>query len=179
VKGEILQISGPDSYGDHAAFDYYLKKTYYKTGSLMANSCKAEALLAGCDEEVQEIAFLYGKHIGLAFQLVDDLLDYEGCEKSLGKPALNDLRSGLATAPVMFAQKEFPELQKLMGRKFAAPGDIDKAIEFVNMSSGLTRTRQLAIAHAEAGVREIMKLKESRERNALVELARKVVNRNF
>ena len=78
VKGEVLQISGPPTSGDHAAFDYYLKKNYYKTGSLMANSCKAEALLADCDEEIQNICFQYGKHIGLAFQLVDDLLDYTG-----------------------------------------------------------------------------------------------------
>ncbi len=79
----------------------------------------------------------------------------------------------------MFAQEEFPELNKLVKRKFAAPGDIDRAIEYVNQSSGMARTRQLAISHAEAGVKEIMKLKPSRERNALIELARRVVHRSY
>lgn len=71
---------------DVTALEYYFHKNYYKTGSLMANSCKAAVVLADHDDEVQKIAFAYGKHIGLAFQLVDDVLDFEGDFSSLGKP---------------------------------------------------------------------------------------------
>ena len=79
----------------------------------------------------------------------------------------------------MTLQEEFPELNPLVERKFEAAGDIDRAVELVHKSDGLTRTKQLAIAHAEAACRHILKLAPSRERNALVELARIVVQRSF
>ena len=70
VKGEVMQMSAAFAKRDTAAaFEMYMSKTYYKTASLMANSCKASAMLACVSEEHQEAAFLYGKHIGLAFQV--------------------------------------------------------------------------------------------------------------
>jgi geranylgeranyl pyrophosphate synthase len=96
------------------AFEHYLRKNYHKTGSLMANSCRAAMVLGNHSVPVQKLAFCFGKHIGAAFQLIDDLLDFEGSAKSLGKPALADLKAGLATAPVLFAQEEFPELGSLI-----------------------------------------------------------------
>ena len=77
VKGEVMQMRG-GHLKDVTALEYYFYKNYYKTGSLMANSCKAAVVLGGGAEEIQRIAFAYGKHIGLAFQLVDDVLDFEG-----------------------------------------------------------------------------------------------------
>jgi hexaprenyl-diphosphate synthase len=62
--------------------------------------------------------------LGLAFQLVDDMLDYTRCEKELGKPAGADLELGLATAPLLFAWKTMPELGALVGRKFGGEGDV-------------------------------------------------------
>ncbi|CAM9866180.1 unnamed protein product [Sphacelaria rigidula] len=90
VKGEVLQMRPTEQGG--GAFEYYVRKNYYKTGSLMANSCKAAAVLGDHHVEVQNVAFEYGKRVGLAFQLVDDILDFEGNAFTLGKPALNDLR---------------------------------------------------------------------------------------
>ena len=76
------------------------------------------------------------------------MLDYTGSSKTLGKPALNDLQSGLATAPVLYAAEAFPELKPLILRKFAEPGDVARAQELVFGSDGIERTRQLAVAHA-------------------------------
>ncbi|CAN0217356.1 unnamed protein product, partial [Ectocarpus fasciculatus] len=121
VKGEVLQMRPTEDGG--GAFEYYVRKNYYKTGSLMANSCKASAVLGQHDPEVQEVAFEYGKRVGLAFQLVDDILDFEGNAFTLGKPALNDLRQGLATAPVLLAAEQQPGLAKLISRKFKGPGE--------------------------------------------------------
>lgn len=61
------------------------------------------ALLSGGDEEMQEVAFQYGRNIGIAFQLVDDLLDFVATSNTMGKPTAIDLKMGLATAPVLFA----------------------------------------------------------------------------
>ena len=74
--------------------------------------------------EVVEAAYSYGRNLGLAFQLVDDMLDYTISGAELGKPAGADLELGLATAPLLFAWKERPELGKLVGRKFAGEGDV-------------------------------------------------------
>lgn len=60
-------------------------------------------LLAGANDEIAEVAFQYGRNIGLAFQLVDDLLDFVSSSSAMGKPAAADLKLGLATAPVLFA----------------------------------------------------------------------------
>ena len=61
------------------------------------------AILGGADDEIQEVAFQYGRNVGMAFQLMDDLLDFVSSSNLMGKPAAADLRLGLATAPVLFA----------------------------------------------------------------------------
>lgn len=61
------------------------------------------AILGGADEHMSEVAFQYGRNIGLAFQLVDDLLDFVSSADAMGKPTAADLKLGLATAPVLFA----------------------------------------------------------------------------
>lgn len=60
-------------------------------------------MLAGADESLSELAFQYGRNVGLAFQLVDDLLDFVSSAEAMGKPTAADLKLGLATAPVLFA----------------------------------------------------------------------------
>ena len=80
----------------------------FSTASLIANSAKAIVLLGGHDTETAELAYDYGRHLGLAFQFQDDVLDFVGTGSVLGKPTLGDLREGIATAPVLFAAEEFP-----------------------------------------------------------------------
>ena len=83
----------------------------------MAYSCQANAVLADASPEEAHEAFLYGKHLGIAFQLVDDLLDFVSSADMLGKPAAADLQLGLATAPVLFASSEFPQLHAMITRR--------------------------------------------------------------
>ncbi len=100
-------------------FDYYMDKTYLKTASLIAKSCEASAVLGGCDSKIVEAAYLYGKNLGLAFQVllhifiwkvIDDILDFVVSSEELGKPANADLKLRLATAPVIYAALDYPEL---------------------------------------------------------------------
>lgn len=147
VSGEILQMS---STPDHlVSLDHYVRKTFFKTASLMANSCKAVAILGGQPREVSGLAWEYGRHLGLAFQLVDDMLDFTGNLQSLGKPALNDLKSGLATAPVLYAAQEHPQLRPLILRKFAEPGDVQLAQQLVKDSQGIAKTKEFAAQQAQ------------------------------
>jgi len=161
-----------------SAFDQYIRKTYYKTASLIANGCRASAVLGESTPELIEMATEYGKNLGLAFQVVDDLLDFVGNESTLGKPAAVDLSLGLATAPVLFACEEFPELNTLIARKFSRPGDAEKARNLVEKSSGLSRTRDLAAQFCDKAVACIEPLEPSPAKEALIELADYVLLRN-
>jgi len=129
VEGEFMQLKNTSQDEKHPKWTdetltYYLQKTYLKTASLISKSCRAAALLGESDNVTVESAYAYGKNLGLAFQLVDDMLDYTITEKELGKPAGADLELGLATAPLLFAWKHNPELGALVGRKFSEEGDV-------------------------------------------------------
>ena len=81
-------------------------------------------------------------------QFVDDVMDFTSSSAIMGKPALNDLKSGLATAPVLFAAEEFPELSAMIQRRFQNNGDVETAQRLVFQSRGIERTRDLAAHHA-------------------------------
>jgi geranylgeranyl pyrophosphate synthase len=99
--------------------------------------------IGGHSEENQRACYLYGTYVGQAFQLIDDILDFEGTTGVIGKAPLADLKSGLATAPTLFAADEFPQLVALINRKFESPGDIEEALELVQRSQGLVRSRSV------------------------------------
>jgi hexaprenyl-diphosphate synthase len=131
VEGEFMQLKNTARDEKNPAWtedtvSYYLQKTYLKSASLISKSCRAAAILGGSTPEVVEAAYLYGKNLGLAFQLVDDMLDYTISGEELGKPAGADLELGLATAPLLFAWKDNKSLGKLVGRKFSQEGDVQK-----------------------------------------------------
>lgn len=131
VEGEFMQLRNTASDERNPSWSedtvsYYLQKTYLKSASLISKSCRAAAILGDCSPDVVEAAYQYGKNLGLAFQLVDDMLDYTVSGQELGKPAGADLELGLATAPLLFAWKDNKELGKLVGRRFAEQGDVQR-----------------------------------------------------
>jgi len=181
VRGEFQQLQNKDDSSER--FQLYLAKTFNKTASLMAYSAKANAILASdfkSPDEVKsngEAAYNYGRNIGIAFQLVDDLLDFEASSEQLGKPAAADLKLGLATAPVLFATNKFPELEDMIARRFCNPGDVEKAFEYVLQSDGLDRTRILAREHCDSALSAIEYLTDSKYKWALASLTDSVLNR--
>lgn len=187
VTGEVMQMTAD---GDSLkSWDHYKKKTYLKTASLIANSSKAVAILGGHGEATAELAYDYGKHLGLAFQYTDDVLDFTGSGSILGKPTLGDLREGIATAPVLFASEEFPGLTPLVARRFKNQGDVEQAAFWVRASAGVDKTKALARRHAllasqavdamprVSGGDEQEQRKQAQCRRALKELARVAVER--
>ncbi|KAK1395890.1 Geranyl diphosphate synthase [Heracleum sosnowskyi] len=182
VTGETMQMTTTSE--QRLSMEYYLQKTYYKTASLISNSCKAIALLAGQTAEVSMLAFDYGKNLGLAFQLIDDVLDFTGTSSSLGKGSLSDIRHGIVTAPILFAIEEFPELRPIVDRGFDKPGDVDLALDYLGRSRGIQRTRELAQKHASLASNAIDSLPDNDDedvqisRRALVDLTQRVITRN-
>lgn len=136
VEGEFMQLKNTALDEKNPAWNeetitYYLQKTYLKSASLISKSCRAAALLGEHPQEIVEAAYQYGKNLGLAFQLVDDMLDYTVSGQELGKPAGADLELGLATAPLLFAWRENKELGTLVGRKFSEEGDVQRVSQNV------------------------------------------------
>jgi len=146
----------------------------------MAYSCKSSALLSGhaLDSEVAVAAEKFGYHFGIAFQVIDDLLDFTGTSETLGKPGLQDMQLGLSTAPVLYAAERHPELKVLIQRKFSEPGDVQTACDIVLRSDGLERTKDLAGFHAQAAVDACCSLPKSGPRDGLVNLCHKVLSRS-
>lgn len=133
IEGEFMQLKNTAQDEKNPSWSeetvsYYLQKTYLKSASLISKSCRAAALLAHSAPEVVDAAYAYGRNLGLAFQLVDDMLDYTTPGSELGKPAGADLELGLATAPLLFAWRERPELGQLVGRRFVEHGDVEKVL---------------------------------------------------
>ncbi|KAL8656599.1 MAG: hypothetical protein Q9210_000137 [Variospora velana] len=182
VEGEFMQLKNtaldeakPEWSED--ALSYYLQKTYLKSASLISKSCRAAALLSQNTPEVVEAAYSYGKNLGLAFQLVDDMLDYTISGAELGKPAGADLELGLATAPLLFAWKDNRELGILVGRKFSAVGDVETARNLVAQSTGLEQTRALAQEYADKAVQAISGFPDCEAKQGLIEMCAKTMKR--
>ncbi|XP_054162801.1 all trans-polyprenyl-diphosphate synthase PDSS1-like [Oppia nitens] len=175
VQGEFMQMDSKEDESER--FSHYIHKSFKKTASLIAYTCKAVALLSGANRAYQEAAFQYGRNLGIAFQLVDDLLDFVSSQAELGKPAAADLKLGLATAPVLFACEKFPELNIMIMRRFSQPGDVEKAYEAVMKSEGLDHTRILARKHADEALRHVSTFADSDEKQALIALTEMTLNR--
>ena len=175
AAGEIQQ--GMNRFDASLLIDTYLEKSYYKTASLIANSSKAAGLLSDVSEETAEHLYEYGRHIGLAFQIVDDILDFTSSTDTLGKPVGSDLKSGNLTAPALFSLKEKPYLEVLIEREFAQEGDLEQAIALIQDSQGLERSNELAAYHAQMAVEHLAGLQPSESRQALINMADYVLSR--
>lgn len=177
AEGEIQQ--GISRFDLNLSIESYLEKSYYKTASLIANSAKAAGLLSGVDEEIADHLYEYGRHFGLAFQIVDDILDFTASTEVLGKPVGSDLASGNLTAPVLYALAEKPHLKSLIERKFSEAEDLEQGLSLVAQSQAIKRSRELAADHAKLAVKHLECLKPSASSQALVDLADYVLSRMY
>ncbi|EGV60739.1 hexaprenyl pyrophosphate synthetase mitochondrial precursor [Yamadazyma tenuis ATCC 10573] len=161
----------------NAAFEYYLHKTYLKTASLMSKSSRAAAVLSGAQSDIIDNCYEFGRNLGLCFQIVDDMLDYTSSDSAFGKPSQADLKLGLATAPILFAWKERPEIGDLIARKFSQEGDVELARKQVEECDGLEKTREMAKLYCQKALDNLRVLPESDSRSALEFLTNSVLTR--
>ncbi len=177
AEGEIQQ--GLNRFDTGLSLEAYLEKSYYKTASLIANSAKSVGVLSGLPEHQLNNLYEYGRNLGLAFQIVDDVLDFTGSAEVLGKPACSDMKSGNLTAPVLYALEEQPYLVGLIDREFSEQGDFEQAVAGVLNSQGIERSRKLATEHVERAITCLQDLPDSEAHAALVELANYVLRRVY
>jgi all-trans-nonaprenyl-diphosphate synthase len=123
--------------------------------------------------------FRFGRQLGLAFQVVDDILDFTGSDQQLGKPAASDLASGYLTAPVLYALEERPALAGLIEREFCEPDDLEQALALVRGCEAIPRSRSLAEGFAREALEAIEWLPGSEPRSALRALPDFVLSRLY
>lgn len=175
AEGEIRQ--GLKQFDTSLSLQAYLDKSYYKTATLIANSAKAVGVLSNLTEDEAENLYQFGRHLGLAYQIVDDILDFTSSDEVLGKPAASDLRSGNLTAPVLYAMQEVPYLKTLIEREFSEPDDVEQAIDLVHSSSGLRQAMDLANYHGQQAIACLSHLPHSDSRQALEDISEYVLRR--
>jgi geranylgeranyl pyrophosphate synthase len=150
VAGEIMQLKAPAE--SLLEMESYLRKSYYKTASLICYACRSTALLGGhaYGSTVATACEEFGFHLGLAYQIQDDILDFTAAASVLGKPALADMDLGLSTAPILYAAQEYPHLRPLVMRRFKNKGDKQTALEALYQSdTAMDKAKALAAFHAQ------------------------------
>lgn len=148
--GEIKQYSS--LFNINITLEDYINKSTAKTASLFAAACKSSAILNNLDKETIEKARKFGMHLGIAFQVVDDILDFSSTTQEIGKEVGTDLKQGIITAPVLFAirssDQRAKQIMSLIENRFNCNDkDFDKALRLVHELGGCERAEQLARDH--------------------------------
>jgi octaprenyl-diphosphate synthase len=179
AEGEVLQLM--NMHDPDLAVDDYLQVIRFKTAKLFEASARLGAILGKADAATEEACADFGRRLGTAFQLVDDLLDYEGCSEELGKNVGDDIREGKATLPVLLAMERCSPEEREMLRQAIRTGEVEglsQIIEVVRGTGAIEATRSAAeeeIARARANLDV---LPAGRAREALLELCIRAVHRS-
>jgi len=177
AEGEVQQAL--TSFDVSTSINNYINKSFYKTASLLASSCKAAAIISDSNIYTQNRFYNYGKHLGLAFQIIDDILDITSTDKTMGKPAGLDLKNGNLTAPLLFALNECPKLYKLIEREFENDGDKEYAINLIKSTNGIEQARDLAIEHVQASIQNLKHIKNNKSIEDLTKFSESIITRIY
>ncbi len=175
---ELLDVGNPDI----TKADYE-QRIYNKTASLFTTAAESGAILGGADEEGIERLRTYGYNIGMAYQVIDDVLDFESTSETLGKPAGQDLAAGIVTLPAILLKERSPGANAVS--EFLTAGRespsrlLDRAVEQVRSRGVLDEARRVVDAYIDAAVEALAPFEASPERTSLLDIARFVVERDY
>jgi len=180
AEGEVLQLlncQDPDTTEER-----YLQVIYCKTAKLFEAATRLGAVISQQPKHIEKAMQEYGKYLGTAFQLIDDLLDYTADSLEMGKNAGDDLAEGKPTLPLLYAMHNGNEEQKELIRKVIENADgreqLEIVVEAMQQTGALEYCRQAAQAEADKAVLALSPLPESEEKQALIALAYLAVQRN-
>jgi octaprenyl-diphosphate synthase len=175
TEGEVMQ--GRFRHNPAVGVAEYLEIVERKTASLFAAGARTAAHLAGAPASLVEAMAACGRHIGLAFQVSDDLLDVEGQPALTGKPRGIDLRDGNPSLPIVLALGADAELARLFASRRLAAAEVDAGLARIRQSGVLATVADRARAHVAAAVEELHRLPASPYRAALDDLTRALAGR--
>ncbi|MDS1139222.1 polyprenyl synthetase family protein [Pusillimonas sp. SM2304] len=179
AEGEVLQllnVHDPD-----VSMDRYLQVVRYKTAKLFEAATQVGAIVGGATPEQEAAAAAYGRHIGTAFQLIDDVLDYGGDAEALGKNVGDDLREGKPTMPLIRVMEVGSAQQKQLIQDAIKTGEADFAAvaQAIHDTQALDFTRQAAVTEAELARKALAGLPVSVHQQSLLEFCSFAVERDY
>ncbi|BCV21383.1 polyprenyl synthetase family protein [Moorella sp. Hama-1] len=180
VQGEIQQLAA--TFDVDITLREYLDRIYRKTALLIAASCELGAIAAGADTETVRHLRYYGRNLGLAFQITDDVLDIAADPEQLGKPTGGDLRQGVITLPAIYALQASQKKQKLihlLGKRDKNQAEIQEAIEIIKECGGIKYALGVAEGYLERARRQASYLPPGAARDTLTGLTYYVRTRGF
>jgi len=180
AEGEVLQLM--NAHDPETTEQRYLEVIYRKTAKLFEAGAQMAAIVSGSPREIEQSMVDYGRHLGTAFQLVDDVLDYKATAEELGKNLGDDLAEGKPTLPVIFALAHAPAAEAAKLREAIETGgidDLDQITRLIETSGGLEYTARMARREKELAVEALGRLPASKYRDALVTLADFAVARTY
>ena len=180
AEGEVLQLL--NMHDPDVTEERYLEVIRCKTAKLFEAAAQIGALISGATEEQIEAAGEYGRSLGTAFQLIDDVLDYSGNAAEIGKNVGDDLREGKPTLPLIYLMKNGSEQEKELVRKCIEEGDesqFDAILSAITQSGALAYTKLAAENASLKASESIHQLPDNEYKQALLALAHLAVNRTF
>lgn len=178
AEGEVLQllnVHDPD-----VSVERYMQVVRYKTAKLFEASAEVGAIVCDVEPALREAAATYGRHMGTAFQLIDDVLDYSGDAEALGKNVGDDLREGKPTLPLIHVMNEGTPDQAELIRNAIETGDANfKAVaEAIKSTDALQYTRKIAEKEAKLAIDALDAFPDSIYKQSLLQLARFAIERD-
>jgi octaprenyl-diphosphate synthase len=180
AEGEVLQLlncNDPDTTEAR-----YMEVIHSKTAKLFEAASQLGAVLAGLPEAVERDMAAYGMHLGTAFQLIDDVLDYSASSEEMGKNVGDDLAEGKPTLPLIYAMQKGNEQQAALVRKAIEEGGhdlIEPVLEVIDATGAIAYTEAVARNEAQKAMEYLESVADSPYKNALMILAEFSVNRSF
>ncbi len=178
AEGEVLQLM--NMHDATLSEEGYLRVIRSKTAKLFEASARLAALLAQCSPELERSCAEYGQALGTAFQVIDDVLDYDGDVSEMGKNLGDDLREGKATLPLIIAMQRASSAEREIIEQAVESGgtaQMQQIIEIVQKTGALLATREAAIAEAQRALQALQKLPQNPYSEALTALASELLER--
>jgi octaprenyl-diphosphate synthase len=178
AEGEVLQLM--NMHDASLNEDGYLRVIRSKTAKLFEASARLGPILAGSAPEIETACAHYGQALGTAFQVIDDVLDYDGNSIEMGKNLGDDLREGKATLPLILAMQRGTPEQSRTVREAIETGNVDRLSDIVAIvrdTGALAATRSAAAAEAQRAIDATMQLPDNAYRTAMVALASQLLDR--
>lgn len=178
-EGEIEQIQDFNNWNQ--SLKKYLRRIKRKTALLIGISCKLGALASNADEKIVRKLYRFGYNVGMAFQIVDDILDFTGTTEQLGKPAGSDLRQGNITIPALYAihYSKDKELLKSYVRNGKLNEKMDEVIHLIRQSQGIDYAKHLAQRYIQKAKKALEDLPPIQEKQTLIDISDFIGERTY
>lgn len=178
-SGELSEISS--AYKWNIPRESYWQRIYDKTASLFSTAAESGAVLSGAPESLVQSLKSYGYNLGMAFQIVDDILDFQGTEEEIGKPVGNDLLQGTITLPSILLMERYPDDNPIKSffENVEADGNLKRAVEMIQNSDIIPQSYAVAADLCHKATQALEALPDSSYKRSLADLAAYVMERRY